>query len=122
MTDILSEMEVRDGSIKGSAIVSWDAFFITGALEKSINENLVASIAATLISIGQIAVESTGIGELEEVGIMSKQGLIFVSRISNEFLLATFASPNARLRLGMIFSLIAKTADSVRKLSKSAKQ
>ncbi len=118
MTDILRELEVKDGSIIGSAIVSWDAFLITSALEKSMNEDLVASISATLISIGQIAVESVRIGELEEVGIISKDGFVFVSKINPELLLTTFTSPKAKL--GVIFNLINNTVQSVRRLNAKA--
>ncbi len=114
MVNRLRAIQAVAPDIEASAVVSADGLTIASALSPGIEEDRLAAMAAAMLGLGERIVEELERGELEQVYIKGKAGIVLLTLIGSEALLATLARPDAKL--GLIFFEMRRAAEDLAKL------
>jgi len=102
LVDTLLDLEKKDPEITGSVIVRTDGLVIASAIRENIDKDLVAAMSASILQVGKRVLEELKRGELENVIIRGKDGIMMVISINPEVYLVSMASKNANLGLMLI--------------------
>ena len=114
MINRLRFMQTAAPMIEASAIISADGLIIASALSTDVEEDRLAAMSAAMLGLGERIVAELGRGELEQVYIKGKAGLVILTRIGPEALLTALARQEAKL--GLIFFEMRRAAEDLARL------
>lgn len=97
----LRELQAAAPDILGSAVVTADGLSLASALPAEVSEERIAAMSAAMLSLGErISVELQR-GEFEEVYIRGDQGLVLLTAVGRDAVLAALSRNESKL--GIIF-------------------
>lgn len=111
---ILGGLAASSGDIEASAIVSADGLLMASNFPAGLDEDVVSAMAASLLVMGQRAVEELNRGELEQVFVRGSQGLFVIMAVGTEGVLTTVCSKKAKL--GLVFLDMQRAAAEAAKI------
>ena len=95
----LQTLQTSTPEIQGAAIVSPDGLSIASVLSPPIEEDRVAAMSATMLSLGERIAEELGRGKLQQVYIKGSQGYALLTAAGPQAVLTIVARGEARLGL-----------------------
>ncbi len=101
LNGVLRRMQSSSPDVEACALISDDGLMIASVLPQDIDENRVAGMSATLLSLGMRAATELGRGTVDEVIVRGDQGYAVMLSAGRGVLLLTLATENAKL--GLIF-------------------
>lgn len=114
MVQRLRSMQSASADIEASAIVSVDGLIMASSLPNNIEEDRVSAMSAAMLSLGERIASELGRGGLEQVFIKGDHGLIVLTSVGVEAVLAVLARHEARL--GLVLHEIKRTSEDIIKL------
>ncbi|MDO6804044.1 roadblock/LC7 domain-containing protein, partial [Wenyingzhuangia sp. 1_MG-2023] len=89
-----------EGAILATAAMTTDGLIISSALGKGIDSDIFAAMSASLLVLAERASQEVDIGELNQVMVMGSQGVMLLTHIGLNAVLAVSTTPSANL--GMV--------------------
>ncbi len=114
LTSVLSELNGTSADIEASAILSTDGLIISSLLPSNVNEDHVAAMSASMLSLGERTSRELERGELEQVLIKGDLGYVIMTSAGPDAVLSVLAKSNARL--GLIFLDIKRASEAIKPL------
>lgn len=111
---ILNSLASSSADIEASAIVSSDGLLMASNFPADMDEDVMAAMAASLLTMGQRASEELGRGELDQVFVRGAQGFFIIMAAGSEGVLAAVCSKKAKL--GLIFLDMQRAAAEVARI------
>lgn len=85
------------GSIKGAATMTTDGLIIAAELSDQIDQDVFAAMTASLLVLADRASAEVDIGELKQVMVMGKAGVMVLTQAGPDAVLAVAAQATANL-------------------------
>lgn len=101
LNKILRTLQNGSPDVEATALISEDGLMIASALPQGLDENRVAGMSATLLSLGTRAATELGRGVIEEVIVRGDQGYTVMIGAGRGVLLLAITNENAKL--GLVF-------------------
>ncbi len=101
LNQVLEKLKNDTPDLEAAALISEDGLLIASALPSDVDEERVAGMSATMLSLGSRAANELGRGGLEQVLIRGDAGYAILLNASVGTLLLALTSENAKL--GLIF-------------------
>lgn len=114
LNGVLRRMQSSSPEVEACALISDDGLMIASVLPQDIDENRVAGMSATLLSLGMRAATELGRGAVDEVIVRGDQGYAVMLSAGRGVLLLTLATENAKL--GLIFYDMREAIGSLRQI------
>jgi hypothetical protein len=99
MEEILKRLRNDTPGVSAVALVSNDGLIINSLLPDNIEAERVAAISAALLNQGETSAEDAMLGEMNQVTIRARDGVIIISRAGQDTLLTVFTTTSAKLGL-----------------------
>ncbi len=90
---------IRDSGAEGAVLVSVDGLAIASVLPPSADEDRVAAMGATILSLGERVTSELQKGTLEQLYIKGSSGYVIFTGIKDVAVLGVLAPVNAKLGL-----------------------
>jgi predicted regulator of Ras-like GTPase activity (Roadblock/LC7/MglB family) len=113
INEILDEL-LRGTDAEGAVIVSSDGLSIASELRASRDEDRIAAMSATILSLGEKFASELDRGTLEQLYIKGENGYVLFKGISDFAVLGLIVSNDTRL--GMLFLQMKIAAEKIEKL------
>jgi predicted regulator of Ras-like GTPase activity (Roadblock/LC7/MglB family) len=102
LNEVLREIKTSTPYIEGLIILSWEGLTIASNFKSSAEEEVVAAMCATLISLGENFCNGFKRGDFEHVFLRSKdlydtEKAVILGKITNESVLAMITKSKAKL-------------------------
>ena len=108
---VLRELNASSGDIEASAAITTDGFIIGSVLDKGVDEDRFAAMCASLLALAERAAEEISRGEMKQVMVEGKSGLMLLVHAGADAVLAVAAKPT--VNLGMVFIEARKAATKI---------
>jgi len=102
------------GAVDAAAAMTTDGLIIGSALRENMDQDLFAAMNASLLVLAEKASGEVDIGNLKQVMVMGDQGLMLLTHVGNDAVLALATDPKANL--GKILLDTNKTATKLKEL------
>ncbi len=99
LLSVLSDLNSTSTDISASAVISTDGLPIATLLPNHLNADRVGAMSATLLALGNRAVQELACGELDQVMVKGKSGYILLSQAGSNAVLALLAKEGGKLGL-----------------------
>ena len=109
---ILKDMEKADPDIIGSVVVRSDGLILAHAVRGDIDADLAAAMIASVLSISNRVLEELKIGQLEDIVIKAKEGILATVPVTEDVVLGVIAKSGANL--GLLLLTMGKTRDKIK--------
>jgi predicted regulator of Ras-like GTPase activity (Roadblock/LC7/MglB family) len=110
----LSNLQASSSDIEACAIVSEDGLIIASLLPQGVEEERIAAMSATMLSMGERISMELRRGELEQLYVKGKEGYFLGMHAGDHAVLISLARKDAKL--GLIFFDLNRAADSIKKI------
>ena len=110
INQVLDEL-LKGTDAEGAVIVSTDGLSIASKLRNSEDEDRIAAMSATILSLGEKFATELNRGELEQLYIKGDKGYILFKGISDFAVLGLIVSNETRL--GMLFLQMKNAAEKI---------
>ena len=97
LNNVLREIKISAPYIEGLIILTWEGLTIASNLRSVSEEEIVAAICATLISLGENTSDAFKRGVFEYVFVRSKAKGVLLGKITNDAVLAMIVKASAKL-------------------------
>jgi predicted regulator of Ras-like GTPase activity (Roadblock/LC7/MglB family) len=104
--EVLRKMKQENPDLEALAVVSLDGLPISSLLPEGAEEDRIAALSATILSLGERASEELKKGKLEQTYVKGTDGYILVTGIKD--LAALLVVTNKNAKLGMVMLSIKK--------------
>ena len=95
---ILRDLNISStGDIEASAMMTTDGHIIASAMKEETDEDRFAAMCASLLALAEHASSEVAIGEMRQVMVMGKTGVMLLTHAGDNSVLAISASPRASL-------------------------
>ncbi|WP_369857592.1 roadblock/LC7 domain-containing protein [Candidatus Thalassolituus haligoni] len=99
-----------EGAILATATMTTDGLIIASALGDGIDSDIFAAMSASLLVLAERASQEVDIGELNQVMVMGSQGVMLLTHIGQDAVLAVSTTPSANLGQVLLDTTNAVTA------------
>ena len=110
----LVALESLTPALEGAAVISIEGLMIASCLPKTLTDDLMASMAAAMLALGERIADDLDRGELSQVYIKGEFGYVLLMAVNEKAVLATLASEEAKL--GLVFLDMQQAAADLRQL------
>ena len=86
-----------NGTIMSAAAMTTDGFIIGSALRDETNQDTFAAMNASLLVLAQRTSEEVAIGELKQVMVQGSEGVMHLTHIGSDAVLAVATDPSANM-------------------------
>ena len=93
-------------------MVSADGFHIASVLKPCMEENRIAAMGATILSLGERVSEELAKGSLEQITIKGHNGYVILTGVGKDAVMVVLADNNAKL--GLLLMEIRKVQDKLK--------
>ena len=114
LNSILSSLSASSGEIEACAVVSSDGLLMASNFPAGLDEDRVGAMTAALLAMGERTSLELARGELEQVFVRGRNGMIIMMGDGVDGVLTALCTKNARL--GLIFLDMRRAADEVAKV------
>ncbi|MCC6235193.1 MAG: roadblock/LC7 domain-containing protein [Verrucomicrobiales bacterium] len=111
LNSILASLSASSGEIEACAVVSADGLMMASNFPAGMDEDRLGGMTAALLAMGERTSRELSRGELEQVYVRGKNGLVILMGAGQEGVLAALCSRNAKL--GLIFLDMARSAQEI---------
>jgi len=105
LNEILQQIKTSTPWIDGLIILSWEGLTIASNFRTRAEEELVAAMCATLISLGENSADAFKRGIFEYVFVRSKEKSVLIGKVTDEVVLTMVTKTRAKLGV-LIYELI----------------
>lgn len=98
---VLRNLTTENPDIHAAALVSDDGLLLASALPRHVEEQRVGGMSATLLALGERAVNELALGRTQQVLIKGENGYVVLSTAAQGTVLLLLTSANAKL--GLVF-------------------
>ncbi len=112
--DVLKSMKAESQDIEALSVVSLDGLPVASYLPNGADEDRVAALSATILSLGERAADELKKGSLEQTFVKGNDGYVIVPSVKNIAALMVVANKNAKL--GMILLTLKKGMEQVKEI------
>ena len=102
MVNRLRDMQATAPDIVASAVVTADGLSLASALPGDVEEERVAAMSAAMLSLGERISMELQRGGLEEVYIRGDQGMVLLTAVGKDAVLAALSRNEAKIGLIML--------------------
>ncbi|MGN6474172.1 MAG: roadblock/LC7 domain-containing protein [Mycobacteriales bacterium] len=114
---VIAALLAQAPEVEAAAVVSFDGLPMASALPPAMDEDRVAAMSASLLSLGERAAEGLGRGGLNQVYIEGDKGTVFLVSAEDEAVLVAVAASGATV--GMMLYEVRRAAESVAEVLRS---
>jgi predicted regulator of Ras-like GTPase activity (Roadblock/LC7/MglB family) len=114
LNSILGSLSASSGEIEACAVVSSDGLMMASNFPAGMDEDRLAGMTAALLAMGERTSRELSRGDLEQVYVRGKEGLVILMGAGTDGVLAALCRRNAKL--GLIFLDMARAAAEVSKI------
>lgn len=111
---ILKNLQTKTPDVEAAALVSIDGLIMASVLPSEIEEDRVAAMAATMLSLGERTAVELKRGGLNQVFVKGDNGYILIVEAGQDAILTVLATVHAKL--GMIFLDVKRAAQDIMKI------
>jgi len=97
LNKILREIQLSTPHIEGLIILSWEGLTIASNYRSTAEEELVAAMCATLLSVGENSAEAYNRGAFEFVFVRSKEKAVLIGKVTDEVVLTMVCKRTSKL-------------------------
>jgi predicted regulator of Ras-like GTPase activity (Roadblock/LC7/MglB family) len=108
---VIADLLAQAPEVEAAAVVSFDGLPMASALPGAMDEDRVAAMSASLLSLGERAAEGLGRGGLNQVYIEGDHGTVFLCGAEDEAVLVAVAAREAKV--GMMLYEVRRAAERV---------
>ncbi|HWC33266.1 MAG TPA: roadblock/LC7 domain-containing protein, partial [Mycobacteriales bacterium] len=108
---VIAALLAQAPEVEAAAVVSFDGLPMASALPATMDEDRVAAMSASLLSLGERAAEGLGRGGLNQVYIEGDSGTVFLVSAEDEAVLVAVAASGAKV--GMMLYEVRRAAEHV---------
>jgi hypothetical protein len=108
---VIADLLAQAPEVEAAAVVSFDGLPMASALPAAMDEDRVAAMSASLLSLGERAAEGLGRGGLNQVYIEGDHGTVFLCGAEDEAVLVAVAAREAKV--GMMLYEVRRAAERV---------
>lgn len=108
---VIADLLAQAPEVEAAAVVSFDGLPMASALPGTMDEDRVAAMSASLLSLGERAAEGLGRGGLNQVYIEGDHGTVFLCSAEDEAVLVAVAASGAKV--GMMLYEVRRAAETV---------
>ena len=108
---VIAALLAQAPEVEAAAVVSFDGLPMASALPATMDEDRVAAMSASLLSLGERAAEGLGRGGLNQVYIEGDSGTVFLVSAEDEAVLVAVAAAGAKV--GMMLYEVRRAAENV---------
>lgn len=110
----LIALESLTPELEGTAVISIEGLMIASRLPQALTDDLMASMSAAMLALGERIAHDLNRGELNQVYIRGEQGYVLLMAVNENAVLTALASEEAKL--GLIFLDMKQAAADLRQL------
>ncbi|MDX1984398.1 MAG: roadblock/LC7 domain-containing protein [Bryobacteraceae bacterium] len=114
LNSILASLSASSGDIEACAVVSGDGLMMASNFPAGLDEDRMGAMAAALLAMGERTSRELNRGELDQVFVKGKNGLVVMMNAGADGVLISLCSRNAKL--GLIFLDMQRAAQEVAKV------
>ncbi len=114
LNTILGSLSASSGDIEACAVVSTDGLMMASNFPAGLDEDRMGAMTAALLAMGERTSRELSRGELEQVYVRGKGGLVILMGAGNEGVLTALCSKQSKL--GLIFLDMQRAAQEVAKV------
>ncbi len=104
--EVLKKMKAENPDIEALSVVSLDGLPISSLLPERAEEDRIAALSATILSLGERAAEELKKGTLEQAYVKGANGYVIVQSVKN--IAALMIVTNDKAKLGMVMLSVKK--------------
>ncbi len=104
--EVLKKMKTENPDIEALSVVSLDGLPISSLLPQGAEEDRIAALSATILSLGERAAEELKKGTLEQAYVKGNSGYVIVQSVKN--IAALMIVTNDKAKLGMVMLSVRK--------------
>ena len=108
---LLRDFEAENEDIKGTYVQTIQGLPICSSLGSKSNENMVAAMAAAILSVGERAAQELARGKLKRILLDGEEGLIILQQSGINTILCVLVENDRQL--GLIFILMKSIAQKI---------
>lgn len=110
----LIDLESLTPELEGTAVISVEGLMIASRLPNGLTDDLVASMSAAMLALGERIAHDLQRGELSQVFIRGEVGYVLLIAVNENAVLTALASEEAKL--GLLFLDMKRAASELRQL------
>jgi len=110
----LIALESLTPKLEGSAVISVEGLMIASRLPNTLTDDLMASMSAAMLALGERIAHDLNRGELSQVVIRGELGYVLLMAVNENAVLTALASEEAKL--GLVFLDMKQAASDLRQL------
>jgi predicted regulator of Ras-like GTPase activity (Roadblock/LC7/MglB family) len=114
LNSILGSLSASSGDIEACAVVSTDGLMMASNFPAGMEEERVSAMAAALLAMGERTARELNRGEIEQVYVRGKDGLVIMMGAGADGVLTALCTRNAKL--GLIFLDMHRAAVEIAKI------
>ena len=107
----LRNLQKSTPDIEASSLVSVDGLAIASALPAGVEEDRVAAMSASMLSLGERIASELGRGALDEVYVKGERGYVILTAVGEDAVLTVMARAGAKL--GLVFLEMRRAAEEL---------
>lgn len=114
LNSILASLSASSGEIEACAVVSADGLMMASNFPAGMDEDRLGGMTAALLAMGERTSRELSRGDLEQIYVRGKQGLVILMGTGPEGVLTALCSRNAKL--GLIFLDMTRAAAEIARI------
>jgi len=114
LNTILGSLSASSGDIEACAVVSTDGLMMASNFPAGMDEDRLGAMTAALLAMGERTSNELSRGELEQVYVRGRNGMVVMMGAGNEGVLAALCTKNSKL--GLIFLDMQRAAHELAKV------
>lgn len=114
MVDRLRDLQAGTPDIEASAVVSVDGLIMASSLPAGVDEDRISAMSAAMLSLGDRISTELSRGQLDQVYIRGKEGIIVLMAVGEDAVLTVLARSTAKL--GLIFLDMSRATEDLTRL------
>ncbi|MCI0393310.1 MAG: roadblock/LC7 domain-containing protein [Chloroflexi bacterium] len=114
MVDRLRDLQAGTPDIEASAVVSVDGLIMASSLPAGVDEDRISAMSAAMLSLGDRIASELSRGQLDQVYIRGRNGIIVLMAVGEDAVLTVLARSTAKL--GLIFLDMGRAAEDLARL------
>lgn len=114
LNTILGSLSAASGDIEACAVVSTDGLMMASNFPAGFDEERMGAMAAALLAMGERTSRELNRGDLEQVLVRGKNGMVIMLGTGPDGVLVTLCSRSTKL--GLVFLDMHRAADEIAKV------
>ena len=114
LNTVLASLSASSGDIEACAVVSIDGLMMASNFPAGFDEERMGAMTAALLALGERTSNELNRGDLEQVFVRGKNGMVVMMGAGHEGVLTALCSKNAKL--GLIFLDMHRASEEISKV------